>query len=105
MYAIIKTGGKQYKVQAGDVLQVEKLDNDLGSEVTFAEILMVSGDKTHVGSPLVKNAVVTVSDNAVIGQNVNSNEIPSIEKIVAQTEEALKKRTEFNNKTYEEYMK
>jgi large subunit ribosomal protein L21 len=59
MYAIIKTGGKQYKVQAGDVLQVEKLDNDLGSEVTFAEILMVSGDKTHVGSPLVKNAVVT----------------------------------------------
>ncbi len=58
MYAIIKTGGKQYKVQAGDVLQVEKLDNDLGSEVTLAEVLMVSGDKTHVGTPTVKNAAV-----------------------------------------------
>jgi large subunit ribosomal protein L21 len=58
MYAIIKTGGKQYKVQAGDVLQVEKLENDLGTEVTFAEVLMVSGDKTHVGSPTVKNAAV-----------------------------------------------
>lgn len=58
MYAIIKTGGKQYKVQAGDILQVEKLDNDLGAEVTITEVLMVGGDKTHVGSPLVKNASV-----------------------------------------------
>ena len=60
MYAIIKTGGKQYKVQAGDILQVEKLENDLGSEFTISEILLVGGDKTHVGSPLVKNALVTV---------------------------------------------
>lgn len=59
MYAIIKTGGKQYKVQAGDILQVEKLENDLGSEFTISEILLVGGDKTHVGSPLVKNALVT----------------------------------------------
>lgn len=59
MYAIIKTGGKQYKVQAGDILQVEKLENDLGSEVTFEEILMIGGDKTHVGVPTVKNAKVT----------------------------------------------
>lgn len=60
MYAIIKTGGKQYKVQAGDILQVEKLDQDLGSEFTISEILMIGGDKAHVGTPLVKNAKVTV---------------------------------------------
>jgi large subunit ribosomal protein L21 len=59
MYAIIKTGGKQYKVQAGDVLQVEKLENALGSELTIEDILMVGGDKTHVGTPTVKNAKVT----------------------------------------------
>jgi large subunit ribosomal protein L21 len=60
MYAIIKTGGKQYKVQAGDVLQIEKLDHDLGSEFTISEVLMVGGDKPLVGTPLVKNALVTV---------------------------------------------
>jgi len=60
MYAIIKTGGKQYKVQAGDVLQIEKVDHDLGSEFNIDEVLLVGGDKTHVGSPTVKNAKVTV---------------------------------------------
>ena len=60
MYAIIKTGGKQYKVMAGDKLQVEKLDQDLGSEFTISDILMIGGDKAHVGTPLVKNAKVTV---------------------------------------------
>lgn len=59
MYAIIKTGGKQYKVHAGDVLQVDKLANDLGSEFKIEEVLLVGGDKTHVGSPTVKNASVT----------------------------------------------
>lgn len=60
MYAIIKTGGKQYKVQAGDVLQIEKLDQDLGSEFNIDQILMIGGDKAHVGTPIVKNAKVTV---------------------------------------------
>lgn len=60
MYAIIKTGGKQYRVQAGDVLQVEKLDKELGSEFNIDEVLMVGGDKMHVGTPTVKNASVTV---------------------------------------------
>ncbi len=60
MYAIIKTGGKQYKVQAGDVLQIEKVEQDLGSEYTIEDILLVGGDKTHVGAPTVKNAKVTV---------------------------------------------
>lgn len=60
MYAIIKTGGKQYKVQAGDVLQIDKVEQALGAEYTINEVLLVGGDKTHVGSPLVKNAGVTV---------------------------------------------
>lgn len=58
MYAIIKTGGKQYKVQAGDVLQVDKLEQDLGAEFTITEVLMIGGDKSHVGTPTVKNASV-----------------------------------------------
>lgn len=60
MYAIIKTGGKQYKVQAGDVLQVDKVDHELGSEYSISEILMIGGDKSHIGTPTVKNATVTV---------------------------------------------
>lgn len=60
MYAIIRTGGKQYKVQAGDVVQVDKLDQTLGAEFEINEILMVGGESTHVGQPLVKGAKVTV---------------------------------------------
>lgn len=60
MYAVIRTGGKQYKVQAGDVVQVEKLDQKLGSEFEINEVLMVGGETTHVGQPLVKGAKVTV---------------------------------------------
>lgn len=61
MYAIVKAGGKQYRVQPGDVLRVEKLDNvELGSELELKDVLMVGGDKTFVGAPLVKDASVTV---------------------------------------------
>ncbi|MGZ3743347.1 MAG: 50S ribosomal protein L21 [Pseudobdellovibrionaceae bacterium] len=61
MYAIIRTGGKQYKVQAGDVLQVEKLEQDLGKEFDISEVLMIGGDAApHIGQPIVKNAKVTV---------------------------------------------
>ncbi len=60
MYAVIKTGGKQYRVQPGDVVQVEKMDQELGSEFAISDVLMVGGEKTHVGTPLVKNAKVTV---------------------------------------------
>lgn len=59
MYAVIRTGGKQYKVQAGDVLQVEKLEQALGSEFDINEVLLLGGDTTVVGQPLVKNAKVT----------------------------------------------
>lgn len=60
MYAIIRTGGKQYTVKPGDVLQVEKLDKELGSEFDINEVLLVGGEATHTGQPLVKNAKVTV---------------------------------------------
>ncbi len=60
MYAIIQSGGKQYRVQPGDVIRVEKLDNALGSEFNFTEVLMVGGDASAVGSPLVPDALVTV---------------------------------------------
>ncbi len=60
MYAIIRTGGKQYKVQAGDTVRVEKLNKNLGEIFDLSEVLMVGGDKTFVGAPLVQNAKVTV---------------------------------------------
>ncbi|MCB0390448.1 MAG: 50S ribosomal protein L21 [Bdellovibrionales bacterium] len=60
MYAILKTGGKQYKVQAGDVIRVEKLMKDIGSEFDLTEVLCVSGDETYVGEPVLSNAKVTV---------------------------------------------
>lgn len=60
MYAIIRTGGKQYKVQAGDVVQVDKVAQDLGAEFVINEVLMVGGDSTALGQPLVKGASVTV---------------------------------------------
>ncbi len=60
MYAVIRSGGKQYKVQAGDVLRLEKIEAELGSELQFTDILMVGGDKTFIGAPHVKDAKVTV---------------------------------------------
>ena len=58
MFAVLKTGGKQYKVQAGDVLRVEKLAASAGDKVQFNEILMVGGDSVTVGAPLVAGAAV-----------------------------------------------
>lgn len=62
MYAIIKTGGKQYRVQEGDVVKVERLPVEAGAEVTFDEVLAVSnGEKLTVGTPNVKGATVSGS--------------------------------------------
>lgn len=58
MFAVLTTGGKQYKVQAGDVLRVEKLAANAGDKIQFNEILMVGGETTTVGAPLVKGAAV-----------------------------------------------
>ena len=58
MFAVMKTGGKQYKVQSGDMLRVEKLAADAGETVQFNEILMLGGDKVVVGAPTVDGAAV-----------------------------------------------
>jgi len=60
MYAIIKTGGKQYRVAAGEKLKVEKLPGDIGSEFLIDQVLLVgAGDDVKVGTPLVSGASVS----------------------------------------------
>jgi len=60
MYAVIKTGGKQYRVEEGDTLKIEKLEVGTGESVDFDEVLLVAdGDKVTVGQPLISGAKVT----------------------------------------------
>ena len=58
MFAVLKTGGKQYKVSSGDMLRVEKLAADAGEKVQFNEILMLGGDAPVVGAPFIEGAAV-----------------------------------------------
>jgi large subunit ribosomal protein L21 len=58
MFAVLKTGGKQYRVAANDVLTVEKLEGEPGTTVEFVEILMLGGDALAVGAPFVAGASV-----------------------------------------------
>ena len=59
MYAVILTGGKQYRVQQGDVIFVEKLDCQAGESVSFDQVLLVGGDEgTKIGAPVVEGAKV-----------------------------------------------
>lgn len=58
MYAIIATGGKQYKVCEGDKVRVEKLDAEVGSQIEFDQVLMIGGDAAKVGNPTVDGAKV-----------------------------------------------
>ncbi len=72
MFAVLKTGGKQYKVQAGDILRVEKLAADAGETIQFNDILMLGGDKTVVGAPLVDGAAVQADViDQIKGEKVN----------------------------------
>lgn len=59
MYAIIETGGKQIKVEAGQEIYVEKLAGEVGDVVTFDKVLFVGGDSAKVGVPFVEGATVT----------------------------------------------
>jgi large subunit ribosomal protein L21 len=61
MYAIIATGGKQYKVAEGDIIKIEKLGLEAGAEVTFDQVLAVNNGELVVGNPTVVNAKVTAT--------------------------------------------
>ena len=65
MYAIIATGGKQYKVSEGDVIRVEKLGAEAGTTYTFDQVLFVGGEKAKVGNPTVAGASVEAT---VVGE-------------------------------------
>ncbi|QOJ23993.1 MAG: 50S ribosomal protein L21 [Gammaproteobacteria bacterium] len=66
MYAVIKTGGKQYRIQVGEKLKIEQLKAENGSELVIDQVLMVAdGDKVSVGTPLVSGAKVSAT---VLGQ-------------------------------------
>ncbi len=58
MYAVIKTGGKQYKVSEGDLLKVEKVEGAVGDSIELDEVLMVGGEEVKVGTPLLPGAKV-----------------------------------------------
>lgn len=60
MYAVIKTGGKQYRVTAGEKIKVEQIPADVGTEISLSEVLMVGeGDNVRIGTPFVTGAQVT----------------------------------------------
>jgi large subunit ribosomal protein L21 len=59
MYAVVKTGGKQYRVQEGDTLRVERIPGDVGASVSFDEVLMISdGSSVNIGQPFLENSAV-----------------------------------------------
>ena len=59
MYAIVETGGKQYRVNKDDIIQVEKLDMNVGDKVQLNVLMLVDGSDTKVGNPYIKDAKVT----------------------------------------------
>jgi large subunit ribosomal protein L21 len=62
MYAVVSTGGKQYKVQQGETLRIEKIPGEVGSKVTFDRVLMVAdGENVRVGQPVIEKAAVLAS--------------------------------------------
>lgn len=76
MYAILKSGGKQYRVKAGDSLKVEKIDQEVGAEISLDEVLLVGGEETFVGTPLVDKASVT----AVVAKQARRPKIVVLKK-------------------------
>ena len=65
MYAVIRTGGKQYRVSQGQTLRVEKLPGNAGDKITFNEVLFVGGESPKIGQPLVKGASVAAEITAL----------------------------------------
>ena len=87
MYAVIKTGGKQYKVSEGDRLNVEKLAGEAGTEIVFNEILMVSDDgAVKIGQPHVEGATV-------IGEIIDDVKGPKITIFKMKRRKGFRKKT------------
>ncbi|MEQ8163913.1 MAG: 50S ribosomal protein L21 [Smithellaceae bacterium] len=87
MYAVIKTGGKQHKVSEGDVVAVEKLAGEKGTEVIFNEVLMVADDANiKIGKPFVEGATVT-------GEIVLQKKGPKIHVFKMTRRKGFKKKT------------
>jgi len=85
-YAIIKTGGKQVKVEVGQAIYVEKINAEAGSEVTFNEVVLVGGDKTVVGTPVVEGATVVgtiekVNKRKLLLSNTNLKKVATVNKV------------------------
>jgi large subunit ribosomal protein L21 len=77
MYAVIRSGGKQYRVKEGDVIRVEKLEAKEGESVTFGDVLMLAdGESVQVGKPLVKGAAV----KATVTSHGKGDKVRSIKK-------------------------
>ena len=72
MYAVIKTGGKQYRVSEGDRLRVEKIEGAKGDTVELAEVLMLGGERVAIGSPTVAGAKVSAE---ILGQGLGKKVI------------------------------
>lgn len=87
MYAVIKTGSKQHKVSEGEVLSVEKLTAEKGTEVVFNEVLMVSGENgVMIGKPFVEGA-------KVIGQVIEQTKGPKIQVFKKKRRKGYHKKT------------
>jgi large subunit ribosomal protein L21 len=88
MYAVIKTGGKQYKVSEGDLLNIEKLEGEKGSEVVFNEVLMLSGggEDLRIGAPLVDGV-------QVVGEVLSQTKGPKITIFKMKRRKGFRKKT------------
>lgn len=87
MYAVIKTGGKQYKVSEGDILNFEKIEGDKGDTVSFDEVLLVSGNEdVRVGTPLVEGA-------KVVGEIISQGRGPKITVFKKKRRKGYSKKT------------
>jgi len=77
MFAVIKTGGKQYRVAAGDVLKIEKLDAAIGDKVELGEVLLLGkGDDVKIGTPLIAGSVV----HAEVVEQVRARKVIAFKK-------------------------
>ena len=95
MYAVIKTGGKQYRVQPGDLLVVEKIEADIGATVAFDQVLMLGGadGAITIGAPLVDGAVVS----ATLIETRKGDKVHTVKKIRRQGHRRTKGHRQFES--------